>query len=82
MKKKNPIKEIEVSYIWRRQRNIDFRDDSLMTLLRGWNKGSNITNTGNEEGDSLQEEEYEIAILSKSQIIAATEEEVCPNTKL
>ena len=66
-KKKNPIKEIEVSYIWRRQRrNIDFRDDSLMTLLRGWNKGSNITNTGDEEGDRLQEEENEIVILSKS----------------
>ena len=50
--------------------------------LRVGNKGANITKPRNEESHGLEEEIYEEAVLSIGDIIATTEEEVGPNTKL
>jgi hypothetical protein len=51
-------------------------------LLKIGNKGANITNPNNKEGNGLEKEVYEVAVLSKGKIIAPTEEEVGPNSKL
>jgi hypothetical protein len=51
-------------------------------VLKVADKGANITNPYNEEGNGLEKEEYEEAVLPKGKVIAPTEEEIGPNSKL
>lgn len=51
-------------------------------VLKVGDKGANITNPYNEEGNGLEKEEYEEAVLPKGKVIAPTEEEIGPNSKL
>lgn len=53
-----------------------------MNLLRVGNQSSDVTDSGDEEGEWLKEEVDEVSVLPEVEIVPATEEEVGSNTKL
>lgn len=53
-----------------------------MSLLRVGNQSSDVTDSGDEEGEWLKEEVDEVSVLPEVEIVPATEEEVGSNTKL
>ena len=55
---------------------------TLRVELRVGDNGANISKSHDEEGNCLGIKIYEVVVFPEYNIIAATEEEVCSDTKL